>query len=190
MERKHRYNGVPKTTPACFHSCRRKVFNSFLKHSWQVVGFEPTILWRLTLGLLVILWTKEAPNPFKHLVPPPFSSACGHRSSVQPDRLVFTPHPSLFILFSTCLVLSSIKSSHAPRGPTGPLNACGTLRGNGPFKVGEEPLGERGSRWRSTRVTCPGESVCLVLPLSNPEVWAETRRGSVTNCVPSFIVDV
>lgn len=120
---------------------------------------------------------------------PPFSSACGHRSSVQPDLLVFTPHPSLFILFYSCLVLSSIKSSHAPRGPTAPPNACGTLRGNGAFTVGGSPSDE-GSRWRSSRVTCPGESVCLVLPLSNPEVWAETRRGSVTNWVPGFILDV
>lgn len=36
---------------------------------------------------------------------------------------------------------------------------------------------EGGSRWVSSRVTCPGKSVCLVLPPCSPEARAETQRA-------------
>lgn len=121
------------------------LLNSSLKHSWQVVGFEPTILWRLPFRLQVILSTKEGANPFKRLDFRPFlllvlvdhlseqtcsSSHLSHHSSPPPAHLTS----------STCLGLGSIKSSHAPRGPAGPPNASGALRGNGAFTEGEEPL--------------------------------------------------
>lgn len=164
-------------TRSSLHSCcffkRIKVFKSLLKHSSQIVGlagFEPMIFWSPTFKPLLPPFNvqngsdKREPNPFKLLL---LNSVV--RSPVQPGLLVFTPHQSLFLLpppslllmFSTCWVLSSIKDSHAPRGPVGLANACGTLRGNGAFAVGEEVYGRRGSRWLSSQVTCPGDSVFI-----------------------------
>ena len=120
--------------------------NSLLKHSWQLVGFEPPIRWRLPSRLQVILQTKEGANPFKHLVFPPFLLL------VLIDHLsIFTPQPSPPPP-PPRLPLPVWAASRAPRGPAGPPNASAALRGNGAYLVGGGAPGEEGQGGSALRL--------------------------------------